>query len=186
MKLKSLKNLFVAAIACAFLAAPIAGNAQGYGRTQDRDRNYRQDYRGDLKDLTNRAERSSNSFRDYFEHNFRSNGHQERWSGGGHPEHQGRGGQMTLRDAIQNLDEDMERLRSEVDHHGRSRRARDLMDEVMDHMSDVDARIGRTGDWYSYNNDRSWRYDRSDLFNRWRDTRSDINEVNRAFNGRGR
>lgn len=91
---------------------------------------------------------------------------------------------MSLRDAIQNLDEDMERLKAEIDHHGRSRNARDLMSEVMDHMSDVDARVPRTSDWYSYGNDRNWRYDRSDLSSRWREVKADINELNRAFRGR--
>jgi len=193
MKLNSFKNLAITAVACAFIAAPIVGNAQGYGRQQDRnyqDRNYRQDYGYDLKDLVNRTERESNSFRDYFEHNFRSNGHQSRWSGASgydsHPEHQGRNGQMTLRDAIQNLDEDMERLRADIDHHGRSRHARDLMSEVMDHMSDVDVRVSRVSDWYSYNNDRNWRYERSDLSSRWRELRADLNELNRNVNGRGR
>lgn len=93
---------------------------------------------------------------------------------------------MTLRDAIQNLDEDFERLRAEVDHNGRSRKARDLMSEINEHSGDVDARLGRLTDWYSFKNDRNWRYDRSDLATRWRELRRDIADLSRSINGRGR
>ncbi|HWA82909.1 MAG TPA: hypothetical protein VG820_05730 [Fimbriimonadaceae bacterium] len=175
-------------VACALLATSAIGSAQGYGHGQDRnrDRDYAQRNLRDLRDLVNQTERHSNSFRSYFEHNFRSNGHPERWTGGSHREHEGPRGQMTLRDAIQNLDEDFERLRTEVDHHGKTREARRLMDEIVDHSGDVDSRIGRVRDWYDYNRDRNWRYERSDLASRWRDLRSDINNLARNFNARTR
>jgi hypothetical protein len=197
MKLNSLKSTVIAAIACVCFAAPMTSSAQrGYQQrgNQNRDRDIRREQiqrdSRELKSIVDRTERHSNSFRDYFEHNFRSNGHSERWTVRAgydqHAEHQGRNGQMTLRDAIQNLDEDFERFRSEVDHNGRSRHARDLMAEIIEHSGDVDARIGRVSSWYNFTRDRNWRYDRSDLSSRWRDLRDDIRELNRIFNSRGR
>lgn len=195
MKLSNLKSMAIAAVACALIAAPAIGSAQGYGQNRGRDRDrddnprMQRDMR-DLRELVNQTERHSNSFRDYFEHNFRSNGHSERWSVSSdydrHPEHQGRNGQMTLRDAIQNLDEDFERLRNEVDHHGRTRQARQFMDEILEHSGDVDQRMGHVRDWYDNTRDRNWRYDRSDLSSRWRDLRSDINSLARNFGVRTR
>ncbi|MFI5385828.1 MAG: hypothetical protein ACHQ50_06875 [Fimbriimonadales bacterium] len=183
----------IAAIACVFIAAPIASSAQRYGQDPDRSRYNHNDYRynrDDFKDWVNSVQRESKSFRDYFEHNFRAFGHaQQRWdrSGDLHPEHEGRNGNMTLLDAIQNTDEDLERLRAEVKYHDRSRYARDLMNEIVDHSRDVDARIGRVADTYRYNDDRAWRYDRnSELYRRWQDLRADIRDLDRGLNYRGR
>lgn len=189
MKLNSLKSIAIAAIATLCVAAPLSAGAQRYGQNRDRDYRYDNRDRG-LQNQVNRTERESNSFRAYFEHNFRWHGHGQRYipetGYDQHAEHQGRNGQMNLGDAIQNLDEAFERLRAEVDRNGRTRRAGDLMDDILEHMRDVDQRIGRIRDSYDYNNDRSWRYDRSDLSSRWRELRGDINDLARSFNYRAR
>ena len=189
MKLNQLKTLGVAAIALVFMGIPAMGSAQvRYNHDEYR---FSRDQR-DLKNQIDQMERESNAFRFYFEHNFRSNGHKETHydssSRDAHPEHMGRNGNMTLKDAIQNLDEDFERLRSEVDRHGRTTaRAHELMSEIMEHMQDVDVRINRVSVSYNYNGrERNWRYDRSELSNRWNDFKSDLQDLNRQVNRRGR
>jgi len=133
-----------------------------------------------LRDEVDHTFRDSKDFRHYFEHNFRAYGHEPRWDmtdPAGHPEHEGRRGQMTLKDAIQNMDEDIERLRAEFKHHGASAAARDLAIVIRDHGNQVDSRMGRVGDWYRFENDRAWQWERSELFNRWRDLRADLNTM---------
>lgn len=183
----NLKSLIVAAMACTCIAS---GMAQGYGNGRnhrnDQDSRFGQrDWRRDLRLIVDRTERESNSFRAYFERNFRSNGHEPRYDRGDmHPEHQGRDGQMSLKDAIQNLDEDMERVRREIDRHRDSRYARSLVDDIQGHSNDVDRRMGRVGDWYSFGGSggpRSWRYDRSDLSRRWSRLRDDIRDMSNYF-----
>ncbi len=123
----------------------------------------------------------------YFEHNFRANGHEPRWDaadGYGHPEHEDRFGRMTLKDAIQNMDEDIERLHVEFKHRGDSRAARDLSNEIRDHSNQVNNRIDRVADWYRFPGDRGWRWERSELYNRWRDLRADINTMTRDITNR--
>jgi hypothetical protein len=186
MKINSLRTIAVAAIATIGVAAPLTSSAQRYG-----GRDYRYEYRDSgLRDQVDHTERESNSFRDYFEHHFRWRGHAQRYipetGYDRHAEHQGRNGQMTLGDAIQNLDEDFERLRAEVDHNGRTRRSSDLMDEIVDHMSDVNTRIVGVRDGYEFSRDRNWRYDGSALSSSWRDLRADINDLARSFGPRGR
>src|SRR5579862_3732372 len=174
IKLNGLKSIAIAAIACACVAAPVSGFAQHYNHN---DYHFSQN---DIKGEVQSTERESNSFRSYFEHNFRDNGHQKRSTGGyGAAEHMSRGGQMTLQDTIQNLDEDFERLRSEVNHHGTSQEARSLMNEIVNHMRDVDVRIDRVADNYAFGRDRDWRYKNSELNTRWQDLKDDINELSR-------
>jgi len=200
------KTLLVAALACVSFGSAMAQNNgygqgrgdYGYGQNHRDDNRYNRGnqnvWRTDLRRLVDRAERDSNAFRSYFERNFRSNGHERRydndnnWNGrGGHAEHQGRYGQMSLKDAIQNLDEDMERLRKEIDRNRESRYAQSLISEIREHAADVDARMPRAADWYSYNNDnRGWRYDRSELSQRWARVRSDIGAITGFQFGRGR
>lgn len=181
MKRIGMKWIVMAAVASFCVAAPSSSFAQRY----DRDDHMR--VRDSLKDEVNRVERESNSFRFYFEHNFRDNGHGRKWDPYdryGTPEHQGRNGRMSLKDSIQNLDEDFERLRTVVNLWGRTPRARDLMNEIMEHSRDVDVRIARTAEAYSFRNERDWRYDRSELFSRWNDLRRDTLELDRRFGRR--
>ena len=75
--------------------------------------------------------------------NFRDNGHERRWDTSdrySHPEYAERLGQMALKDAIQNMDEDIERLRAKFKHHGASYAARDRAIEIRDHSSQVNGR----------------------------------------------
>jgi len=193
MRFNGLKKMAIAAVACAFLAAPLSGSAQGYGSSGQRNRqitiqrydhdNYRYN-RQDLRGEVDGVERESNSFRAYFERNFRDNGHAKRWNGYGHAEHEGRNGQMSLQDAIQNLDEDFERLRSEINRHGQTRQARSLMNEIVNHMRDVDVRIDRVADNYNFGRERDWRYSSSELYTRWQDLKGDINDLSRAIRER--
>jgi hypothetical protein len=160
----------------------VAADAHQFGRGNDRG-----GPRYTLRDEVDHTFRDSKDLRHYFEHNFSANGHEPRWDRSdryAHPEHEGRFGQMTLKDAIQNMDEDIERLRAEFAHRGASPAARDLAIEIRDHSNQVDARIGRVGDWYSFKNDRTWRWDRSALFNRWRDLRADIDTMTRDLENR--
>jgi hypothetical protein len=164
MKLNYWKTSLLAAVAVGCLAPGLA-SAQRF-----RDRM-------DLRDEVTQTFRDSKDFRHYFEHNFRANGHEPRWDASdryGHPEHEGRFGQMSLKDAIQNLDEDIERLRAEFAHHGPDRAARDLAREIQDHSNQVENRIGRVGDWYRFEGEPRWRYERSELYSRWQDLRRDI------------
>lgn len=156
MTLNRIKSMAIAAIACVCVAAPAGASAQRY--PQDYDRNYRSgnQYGYGVRDLVNRVERESNDFRDYFEHHFRVRGNarrSDRWSD--HSDHQGRYGDMTLKDAIQNLDEAMERLRNSVNRNGntRSRDFSETLSDVLEHSNDVDRRIGRVSDTYDYYND---------------------------------
>jgi hypothetical protein len=154
--------------------------AQAYARGNDRIAP-----RFALSDEVDHTFRDSKDFRFYFEHNFRANGHETRWVGRyATPEHEGKFGRMTLKDAIQNMDEDIERLHAEYKHNGASREARDLAIEIRDHSNQVNSRINRVGDWYSFSTDRDWRWDRSELFNRWRDLRADINGMTRDLESR--
>jgi hypothetical protein len=178
-----LKTLLIAALACVSIGS---GIAQGYGQGNRQDdyrynnqrnnqRYSQQNWRRDMRRMIDRTERESNSFRQYFEDHFRANGHERRYGGEtGHAEHQGRNGQMSLKDAIQNLDEDMERLRHEVDRNRDMRYARALTDEIRDHAADVDARMPRVAEWYSFGGDRRWRWDSSELSQRWSRLRGDI------------
>ncbi|HLK16217.1 MAG TPA: hypothetical protein VKT78_15535 [Fimbriimonadaceae bacterium] len=171
MKTNQLRTTLLAAAALACLI-PAAAQAQRYREYVPRANN--------LSDEVFHTFRDSKDFRHYFEHHFRANGHEPRWDRSdryGHPEHEDRFGRMSLKDAIQNLDEDIERLRAEFAHHGASRAAVDLADEIRDHSDQVDRRIGRVGEWYRFDDDRDWHWDRSELFNRWRDLRTDIREV---------
>jgi|GEM_PF-3449498 len=184
MQLNGLRTLLVVAAASIFMAAPIVSVAQRYNHDD-----FRHDRR-DMKDWVDSMERESNSFRDYFEHNFKAYGHkQEVWDRSGdysHPEHEGRNGNMTLLDAIQNMDEAFERTRGEVDRHGVTRQAREMMTEIVDHSRDVDSRIDRVADNYRFNNDRNWRYDkRSELYHRWQDLKADIHDLDRGLGLRG-
>ena len=143
--------------------------------------------RYDLRDEVDHTFRDSKDFRHYFEHNFYSYGHEPRWEyseRSGHPEHIGRSGQMTLKDAIQNMDEDIERLRAEVRHRGYTPAARGLALEIRDHSDQVNTRIDRVGEWYRNQMDRAWRWDRSELYVRWRDLRADIDIMTRDVENR--
>jgi len=179
MRLNELKSLTICAVACVFLASPFAANAQGYGSSSRQRYNHRVYLynRSDLKDMVDSASRESKSFRSYFEHNFSDNGHFKRYAGGDHSEHQGQFGQRTLQDTIQNLDEDVERLRAEVRHHGRSDYARELAPEITSHIQDVDAHISHVSDYYSFGRDRNWRYVNSELYTRWQDLRTDLSRM---------
>ena len=55
-----------------------------------------------------------------------------------------------------------------------------------EHAADVDSRIGRAGDWYTYSGARNWRYDRSDLSSRWMRVRNDIGAITDYFGRNGR
>ncbi|HTQ10509.1 MAG TPA: hypothetical protein VMI31_10595 [Fimbriimonadaceae bacterium] len=183
MHRNGLKTLMAGLAMAACLALPMIGAAQHYGLQNHSGYNHA-DFRYDRRDMKNwvdAMERESNSFRAYFEHNFKAYGHPHRYDSrndSDHPEHEGANGQMTLKDAIQNMDEDFERLRAEVDHHGDSREARDLMNEIVDHSRDVDVRIDRVADNYRFNDDRNWRYDRgSELYRRWQDLKADIRDL---------
>lgn len=176
MSFKGWKSIVIATTAVACLVPALASAQRNW------DRDDRRFERFDIRDEVAHTFRDSKDFRHYFEHNFRASGHEPRWDATdryGHPEHEGRYGQMTLKDAIQNMDEDIERLRAEVSHHGDSRAARDLAEEIQEHADQVDRRINRVGDWYRFNGDRDWRWDRSELFNRWNDLRSDIRRTTR-------
>jgi hypothetical protein len=166
----------IVAMAVAFLG-PVSASAQRFGDQDDRRL-----HRVDLGDEVDKTFHDSKDFRHYFEHNFRSNGHEPRWDltdASGHPEHEGRYGQITLKDAIQNTDEDIERLRAEFAHHGTSRAALELAAVIRRHTEQVDVRLSRTGDWYRHNSDRHWRWERSELNTRWADVRSDIRRMTR-------
>jgi hypothetical protein len=199
MNSTNIRTLAIATVAAVCVAMPAMSSAQRYGqgRWPVDQRQYRYNDRYDLRDLADRTERQSNDFRAYFEHNFRDNGHGKRYDRYGndrdqHGDHEGRNGRMSLKDAIQNLDEALERLRSEITHNGRSRKAQEIMDDVREHSNDVEQRISRVTDWYDYtgrdwrSGNGNWRYDRSDLSSRWRDLRGDINDLQRSFGGRGR
>lgn len=186
MKLMNMKTLAIGAVACAMAAMPAFSSAQRYG---NQGRLYRYEYRDNgIYNQTADVSSESKRFRDYFEHNFRWRGHSAKYipetGYDQHAEHQGRNGEMTLGDAIQNLDEDLERLRAEVKYHGRDDRARDLMSEIMDHERDVDSRVGRVRDWYDYQEHD--RYGHDSLSSMWRDLRGDINSLNRSFGYRSR
>ena len=49
--------------------------------------------------------------------------------------------------------------------------------EIRDHSNEVNARMGRVGEWYRFQGDREWRYERSELFGRWQDLRRDIRDT---------
>lgn len=181
MRLKHWKAPLMVVMALGCLTA-VAAEAHQSDRGYDRG-----GPRYALRDEVDHTSRDSKDFRHYFEHNFRANGHEPRWDASdryAHPEHEGRFGQMTLKDAIQNMDEDIERLHAEFKHHGASSAARDLAIEIRDHSNQVDTRIGRVGDWYRFQNDRAWRWDRSELFDRWRDLRADIDTMTRDTESR--
>ena len=201
----SLKTLVIAATAAAVLAVPAIGSAQRWPTGNQNQGRWNQGNQGrwndnrSLRELVARTERESNSFRSYFEHNFRSNGHgkhNDRYQDNDHADHQGRRGEMTLKDAIQNLDEAMERLRNAVNSNARGRRMAEIVDDISEHSRDVDQRIGRVSDSYdffgggSYNrnggaySNRDWRYDRSDLSRDWSELKRDINQLVRILSGR--
>ena len=202
----SFRNLVIAAAACAVMAVPATSSAQRWpvNNQQDQGR-WTQGRWNDnrvLKELVARTERESNAFRSYFERNFRSNGHGKRDDRyqNDHADHQGRRGEMTLKDAIQNLDEAMERLRNAVNSNVRGRRMSEIVDDISEHSRDVDQRIGHVTDSYDYfgggnnnrrggnynnsYNNRDWRYDRSDLSRDWNELERDINQLVRILSGR--
>jgi hypothetical protein len=181
MRRNTVRTLLVAALATTCLA-PTFSIAQAPGETYYTLTQGSQDFR----EAVNRASKESKGFRYYFEHNYHANGHEQRWDRpdiNGHAEHQGRRGQMSLKDAIQNLDEDLQRLRAEVMHRGRSHYAESLAAEIEEHANQVDQRMGVVAEGYWFNQNHDWKYDKSELSNRWQELKRHVDEVSHAVSG---
>lgn len=190
-----MKLIHTIAIAAATVGLAGMANAQRWP-IPDRGRDYRYDQRDNrgLRNLVDQAERESNAFRDYFERHYRDRGHSKQYDyRGDHGDHEGRYGQMTLKDAIQNLDEAFERLRSAVGRNDyRDRGTRDAMRDILEHSRDVDVRIGRVGDAYIFDQSDRWNGGYNNGYNmrgrggdelsyRWRELRRDIDRLARMF-----
>lgn len=159
-KTKSLALTLAALIAAGLALAPSDAHAQfdtRRGDARDGDRRSRdQDRRGrDPRDLVYDAERQSNAFRDWFEHNYKKRrlgrDHDNRW----------------LKGEIQGLDETMERLRARVNDRDRSR---DLVQDAMEHARRIDREL-------ILDNDRDTRFS----VREWVDLRITLDGLARAY-----
>ncbi len=185
MKLRTLA-LGAALVGCAI--APVAANAQsGQWRTgqnnqgpwrNGQDNNRRNDQW--LRDRVDRAERDSNDFRDQVNRQsnpfFGASRDNRRYDDRGYDDRRGNGrwdnsrSSNELKDAVRSLDEEFERLRSEVDRHGDTRAAAGHMHEITHRADRVDRAM-----------DRSYRSNRGGIEGQWQRLSNEIQDLSRSL-----